>query len=307
MPQPTPTHKPLVSILIATCNGETYLKEQLDSITQQTHEHWTIIASDDGSTDGTVPILKQYNATVYNGPHQGFAANFLSLITKAETDSDYYAFADQDDVWDPNKLTRALAWLETVPKDVPALYSGRTHLVDEQLMSIGYSPLFKRKPCFKHALAQTIGGGNTMVFNKAALTLLRQTTNHSDIVSHDWWTYLLVSGSGGEVFYDVQPYVHYRQHASNLVGSNSTWRTKLYRMQLLFKGQLKQWINLNNKSLLAVSYLLTPENKLTLEQFEIARQSCFSLRLIKILRLGIYRQTLFGQLGFMVGALFNKI
>lgn len=307
MTQLTPMHKPLVTILIATYNGETYLKEQLDSIRQQTHEHWSIIASDDGSSDQTISILKQYDAQIHKGPNQGFAANFLSLIMKADANSDYYAFADQDDVWDPNKLTRALSWLDTLPKDIPALYAGRTYLVDEKLTHIGYSALFKKKPSFKNALAQTIAGGNTMVFNKAALMLLRETKHHSDIVSHDWWTYLLVSGSGGNAVYDIEPYVHYRQHQSNLVGSNSTWKTRCHRIRMLFQGQLKQWINLNNKNLFAVSYLLTPENKVILEQFERARHSFFGLRLLKIMRLGIYRQTFFGQLGLMVGALFNKI
>ena len=299
-------YKSCVSILLATYNGELHLKEQLDSIIQKTHKHWTIIASDDGSSDRTISILKEYKVQVYNGPHQGFAANFLSLIMETDTDSDYYAFADQDDVWDLNKLNRAIAWLDTIPKDIPTLYCGRTHFVDEQLTSIGYSTLFKKNPGFKNALTQNIGGGNTMVFNKAALMLLRQTKNHNDIVSHDWWAYLLVSGAGGEVYYDVQPYIFYRQHNANLVGGNSNWLARMHRIGMLFKGRLKQWISLNNKSLFALSHLLTTENKLTLEQFEIARRSWLGLRLIKLMQLGIYRQTTFGQLGLMIGALFNK-
>lgn len=300
-------HEPRVIILIATYNGERYLAEQLDSIAQQTHKNWTIIASDDGSSDRTISILKQYTRKIHSGPRQGFSANFLSLITKVDTESDYYAFSDQDDVWESNKLARALACLEVFPKDTPVLYCGRTELVDENLKSMGYSPLFKKRPSFLNALAQNIGGGNTMVFNQAAFNLLRQTKDHINAVSHDWWAYILISGAGGKVYYDSQPCVRYRQHQDNLVGSNASWMARLYRIRMLFQGRLKHWIDLNSKNLFAVSHLLTSENKRVLEQFEIARRSWFCLRLIRIKKIGIYRQTSFGQLGLFVGAIFNKV
>ncbi|MFJ1269155.1 glycosyltransferase family 2 protein [Legionella lytica] len=300
-------HNQHVTILLATYNGETYLKEQLESIIQQTHKHWHIFASDDGSNDRTMTILKHYKIQINNGPREGFATNFLFLITKVGMNSDYYAFSDQDDIWDPNKLTRAIDWLNLVPEDTPALYCGRTHLINDKSISMGYSPLFLKKPAFKNALVQNIGGGNTMVFNRAALCLLRQTKKHYNVVSHDWWAYLLISGAGGEVYYDSQPNLHYRQHNANIVGSNSNWMARIYRVRRLFQGQLKQWIDLNNKVLFSVSHLLTPENKKILEQFQLARRSPVILRLIKLMQLGIFRQTLFGQLGLLIGTLFNKI
>lgn len=300
-------HEPLVTILLATYDGEHYLKEQLDSIIQQTHKNWTILASDDGSRDRTLSILNEYNVVIQKGPSKGFAANFLSLIINANSNSDYYAFADQDDVWEASKLKHALTLLDAVPKNIPALYCGRTYLVDENLSYLGCSPLFKKKPSFKNALAQNIGGGNTMIFNQAALTLLRQTNNHNPIVSHDWWAYLLISGSGGTVYYDPTPRLYYRQHMTNLVGGNSNWLARFYRVRMLFKGRLKNWVTLNNNHLLEISHVLTPENKQILAKFELARQSWFGLRLIKIMKLGIHRQTIFGQLGFLVGLLFNKI
>ncbi|MFT4060242.1 MAG: glycosyltransferase family 2 protein [Legionella sp.] len=298
--------KSRVTILLATYNGETYLEEQLDSIANQTHQNCTIVASDDGSSDNTLSILKHYKVVIHHSPRQGFAANFLSLIAKVEDDSAYYAFADQDDVWYPNKLARAIDWLTTIPKETPALYCGRTHLVDENLRSQGHSPLFTKTPSFPNALVQNIAGGNTMVFNSATLALLKQTLN-TRIASHDWWAYLLVCGAGGQVHYDFTPYVHYRQHNANVVGSSVGFKAKLYRIRMLFKGRLRDWINLNNKGLLDASHLLTEENKYILQQFEQARQTSVIERLIKFYKLGLYRQTIAGQLGLVLGAVFNRI
>ena len=307
MKQINPIYEPLVTILLATYNGERYLAEQLDSIVWQTHTNWTILASDDGSNDQTLKILREYAITNVNGPRKGFAANFFSLIKQADSNSDYYAFSDQDDVWDPDKLERAIRWLKTVPNNEPALYCGRTLLVDEYLKPFGYSPLFAKPPGFLNALVQNIGGGNTMVFNRAAFNLLRQTQHSYAIVSHDWWAYLLISGAGGHIFYDPKSCISYRQHQANLVGCNSSWISRYYRMRMVFQGRLKSWIDRNNKHLYAVEQLLIPENKHQLEQFNAARHSRLFSRLIKIRQQGIYRQTYLGQLGLLIAAVFNKL
>lgn len=298
--------EPRVSILLATYNGEKYLEEQLDSIFNQTHKNHIVLASDDGSNDRTISIMKRYNLTIFNSPRKGFAANFLSLIAQANEDSSYYAYADQDDVWDSNKLSRAIDLLAMIPQGIPALYCGRTHLVDEGLISQGNSPLFKKKPGFKNALVQNIAGGNTMVFNAAAFSLLRNTLNEC-VVSHDWWTYLLITGAGGRVIYDSIPFIHYRQHRANLVGANIALTSRLHRIRKLFAGQFRSWINLNNQGLRNVSHLLTSENKQILEQFDRARHSGFIGRLIKIKKIGLYRQTLLGQLALTLALIFNKI
>ena len=183
--------------------------------------------------------------TVHSGPAEGFAANFLSLICNADIQADYYAFADQDDVWEPNKLERAVMWLSTVPSNVPALYGTRTLLVDERNQVMGLSPLFPQPPCFANALVQNIAGGNTMVFNKAARKLLREAGESIDVVTHDWWVYLVVSGCGGQVFYDVVPSLRYRQHNHNAVGQDTNWRARLSRIHLLLRGRFKGWNDRN--------------------------------------------------------------
>jgi glycosyltransferase involved in cell wall biosynthesis len=296
-----------VSVLLATYNGEVYLQEQLDSILNQTHPDINIIASDDGSTDTTLKILKSHNIQTHKGPCQGFTANFFNLITKAPDDSAYYAFSDQDDVWESNKLQRAIDALEALDTSKPALYCSRTALVDAHLAPMGYSPLFKKKPHFLNALVQNIAGGNTMVFNQAGLKLLRQTKNPEKIAAHDWWTYLLITGAGGTIIYDSIPSILYRQHPNNLIGNNMSYQARYHRLRLLFQGRLKTWINQNNQNLLDVLHLLTPEHQAQLKAFEHNRPRSLLPRLINLFKLGIYRQTVLGQIGLLFGIGFNKI
>ena len=301
------TNKPKVTVLLATYNGEPYLVEQLDSIVQQDNTDVNIIASDDGSTDQTIKILQDYPVEIHQGPQQGFAANFFHLFKKANEDSDYYALSDQDDVWEPNKLQRATEWLATIDSNKPALYCARTLLVDEALTPLGHSPLFKKPPAFLNALVQNIGGGNTMVFNQAAYQLLRQTNNKHQMFAHDWWAYLLITGAGGAVFYDQTPSLQYRQHSKNILGNNMSLRARYARVRMLFQGNLKSWITKNNQSLLDVSHLLTEKHLDELKAFELAKRRSIMPRLISMLRLGIYRQSILTQIGLFVGIAFNKI
>ena len=193
-----------VAILLCSYNGARFLREQLDSIYTQTHTNWKLWVSDDGSNDGTLEILSEYRETwgadrleVVRGPCRGFSANFLSLVCRPEINADFFAYADQDDVWKPEKLARGLDRLGHLAEHGPALYCARTRLVDEQGATLGLSPLFTQKPDFRNALVQNIGGGNTMLFNSAARRILMAAGPNLDVVAHDWWTYLAVTAAGG--------------------------------------------------------------------------------------------------------------
>jgi len=305
---------PQVAILLCTCQGQQYLQAQLDSFVAQTHTNWVLCVSDDGSKDGTHAILNQAlrawgkdKISIHNGPKEGFCANFLSLTCKADIKADYYAYSDQDDIWKSEKLERAVATLSTVPQGVPALYCSRTRVVDADDKQICLSPLFTKTPSFANALMQNIGGGNTMVFNESARQLLIEAGEKVQVVTHDWWAYLLVSGCGGQVFYDPKPTVRYRQHGSNLVGMNNSWPARLKRIVQLFQGRFRAWNDLNVSALLKVRSKLTSENQVILDKFLVARQLPMIPRLKGLKKSGIYRQTIFGGLGLVVAAIFNKI
>ena len=195
-----PMFHPKIAIFMSTYNGQAYLSGQLDSIGTQTYKNWELWVSDDGSIDNTLQILKDYQNRmgdnrffIYAGPRKGFSANFLSLVCKKNSDADYYAYSDQDDIWAPDKLQQAINWLNTISKEIPALYCARTKLVNKHGKAIGSSPLFKKNPGFLNALVQNVAGGNTMVFNRAALNLLRTAGDKINVVAYDWWTYLLVA------------------------------------------------------------------------------------------------------------------
>ncbi|MDY0390587.1 MAG: glycosyltransferase family 2 protein [Desulfobulbus oligotrophicus] len=303
-----------VAILLCTYQGQAYLAEQLDSFTGQTYNNWRVWASDDNSQDNTAAILQAYqqkwlpgSLTICCGPNQGFVANFLSLTCNVKIKAAYYAYADQDDIWEPDKLERAVQWLKTIPANIPALYCSRTRLVDARNNEIGFSPLFSKPPSFANALMQNIASGNTMVFNNAARSLLYEAGEKIPVVIHDWWVYMVVTGCGGHVFYDPTPTLRYRQHDSNLIGMNATWAARCNRLRSYWQGSFQDWSDRNIKCLQKLRHRITPKNLEILEQFTKARTMPLFQRLIHLKKSGIHRQTLSDNLGLIAATIFKKI
>jgi glycosyltransferase involved in cell wall biosynthesis len=291
-----------------------FLEEQLASVVGQNYPYWRIIVSDDGSTDATRAMLGSLlefgegkrGIEIRNGPQQGAAANFLSLATDPSIDGAYFAYCDQDDVWYPEKLERALGWLISVPADVPALYCSRTLLIDADGRRIGFSPLFRKAPDFRNALVQSLAGANTMVFNAAARALLI-AAGVCDAVAHDWWTYMLVSGAGGSIYYDPIPTLAYRQHKTNEIGSNAGLSAAIWRLAMFLRGGWTNWNDRNCAALARCAFLLTPANRELLATFAILRMGSLIERLRAWRRIGLYRQTIIGQLGLLFAIVFRKI
>ena len=304
-----------VAILLCTCQGQQFLAEQLESFKKQTHSNWHLWASDDASNDQTKKILqdlqKEYRRqrlSIIDGPNTGFCANFLSLVCNTKIEADFFAYSDQDDYWKSDKLERAVKFLQSISTSTPALYCTRTELVDASGKHIGFSPHFKKPANFKNALVQNVGGGNTMVFNQAARLLLMKAGASVQVVSHDWWTYLVISAAGGAVFYDPYPSIFYRQHENNLVGMNSTWAARFKRVTMLLQGRFREWNNINVNALKKIDYLLSPENKRTILLFEQGRKKKPMVsQLLLIKKSGVYRQTLLGNMALVVAALIRKI
>lgn len=310
---PSQSRTARVAILMSTHNGAQFLREQLDSLIRQSHQNWTIHVSDDDSRDATLAILQEYQQRlsperllIRRGPCRGFAVNFLSQALNDDIQADYFAYCDQDDVWHVDKLARALDWLQQQPDEAAALYCSRTRLVDAQGRPCGMSPLFSRPPTFRNALVQSLAGGNTMIFNGAARRLLQQAGN-IPIVSHDWWMYMLTSGSGGRIHYDPIPSIDYRQHGANLIGSNSSLSDRVFRVRRMLSGHFQQWNETNLKALRQQPALLTPANRKVLERFAHARKASLLQRLPALTRSGVHRQTLLGNLGLLAAALLRKV
>jgi len=298
---------------MGTYNGARYLSEQLESIKAQSYQHWNLLVSDDGSSDETLQILQKFRGdcdrqqiSIVQGSREGFGANFLSLVLNSDLEGDYFAFSDQDDIWLPQKLEHALDSVSQFPAALPVVYGSRTQYISHEGKHLGFSPLLRRPPSFGNALAQNIAGGNTMVFNRAALELLR-TIGKVEIVSHDWWLYLVIMAAGGKFIFDATPHVLYRQHEKNLVGANSSLKGNISRATAMLRGRYCTWIGINLAALGQAEKLMNVETLAVLNMFRQARSAMFLRRLVLLYRSGVRRQSFLGNCGLAVAGLLKRI
>lgn len=302
-----------LAVLLGTYNGNRFLGEQLASIAGQTHRYIDIWASDDGSTDDTVRTLRTVarhwrkgTFKVLHGPGEGFAENYRSMLTNPAINATYFAFCDQDDIWNNDKLGEAVAWLASQPAAHPAIYCSRAQIIDDAGRRLGNTRFFARPPSFRNAIVQSIAGGNTMVFNRAAREVLAEASRRAPFVSHDWWSYMIVTGVGGTVRYVEMPSIAYRQHDNNLVGANNTIAAQLVRLRHLLNGRFARWMSINIGGLTACSDLLTDDAREVLEQIKKARAPGPVGRVYHLFRSGAYRQSLRGTVGLYFAGALNK-
>lgn len=221
-----------VQVLMSTYNGEKYLKEQIDSVVSQTGIEVHLLVRDDGSKDGTVDILKCYrndipNIEIMEGENIGSTKSFLELV-KSAGDYDFYAFADQDDVWDADKLSIAIDRLKNC--SCPAIYSGNTRLVDGELKFIKNETL-KPVTTLGSAIVKNYVTGCTTVFNAELMKYLKRYSPWY-APFHDWWANLVCLAVGGVSIYDYEPHMSYRQHGNNVVsGNDSAWKKWTSRLK----------------------------------------------------------------------------
>ena len=307
------TKNPHVIIFMATFNGSKYLREQLTSIIQQNYKNWSLIISDDKSSDDTIKIIKRFikenpkkKILLTNGPQKGYANNFLSMVCNKKFKGDYYAFSDQDDIWLPNKIEEAINQLSNF-KNIkkPLLYCGRTKYVSENLKILGMSPLFKKAPSFKNAIVQNIAGGNTMVFNNTLKSILEKI-GITNVVSHDWWVYLIVTGIGGSVFFDHNSYILYRQHGASQIGGGNTLKNKINRFFNLLSGSQQNWNRSNIYSLKKCKSFLSPNSSDLLETLDNNKNKNFISLLMIIKKRGIYRQTILSNFTLILSVIIKK-
>lgn len=228
-----------ISVLMSTYNGASYLEPQLASIYAQACAKVHLIVRDDGSTDATAAILKTHadrgRLDVDFASNVGPRDSFFQLIDAAG-DADYVLFADQDDVWHPDKARRAIDALAGIPETQPALYCARVDVIDAAGLPLGKSPLWPRPPSFGNALVENIAMGCTIALNKSAITLLRSRPWPKAAIMHDWWMYLTVAAFG-HVIYDVAPALAYRIHGKNTVGlPTDHWQWAAAKIQRQLKG-----------------------------------------------------------------------
>lgn len=236
---------PRVEILLSTFNPCWFLDDLVQSLQEQDYPSVRVTIRDDGSTDAaSSDLVRSYAGLpgfkVTFETHVGVVTSFLTMLSRVADDVDYVAFCDQDDVWMPDKVSRAVTTLErTVSKDVPGLYCSRYAITDEKLSVRAYSIVPRRGPSFSNALVQNIAAGFTIVLNRAARRRIAHELPRAALM-HDWWCYLVVSALG-RVVYDPFCSVLYRQHSANLVGErigvSRQWAERITRF--LRRGRLQ--------------------------------------------------------------------
>lgn len=306
-----------VQVLLSAYNGELYIVEQIRSILEQSWPGVSILIRDDGSSDGTVDIVKRIvnenpeRIQLIEGDNLGVVGSFFELLEQADHEADFYCFCDQDDVWLPHKIESAVHRLESSTNpEKPAMVFTSTKLADSDLNSMGVWPQAPcRKPSFYNALYENVAIGATITFNKAAYELFanHKKPDSSRILMHDWWFYLLVSATG-EVIYDHEPSMMYRQHGHNVVGGSNTpvgkLKGKIRSFQRHFGNKLlqKQAEEFND----IYGHILNREMKEQLDLF-LSPRSRLTDRVHYLTRSRLYRQSRTENLLFKFLILFGYI
>lgn len=216
-----------VTIILSTYNGSKYICTQLDSILAQKDVDVFVLIRDDGSSDGTQDILNQYQKKYkcikwYQGSNVRPCKSFFELMRTVEP-SEYYAFCDQDDYWEPSKLKVAIEKLCKINSSIPALYCSNLKIVDKDL---NFCKMARKKAYNVNsrytALVDYFGTGCTMVYNQSAANLITKHISY-ECIMHDSWAFLICNFFG-KIIYDNESYIQYRQHDNNVIGANkNSW------------------------------------------------------------------------------------
>lgn len=311
-------HKISIACILAFYNGSQYFQEQIDSIKKQNLRgiDLTVFISDDNS-----PYLNFHNCNFnfYNqnnclfmyrklNKNIGYSSNFMYSLKSIKKEYDFYCFSDQDDIWYKNKVLDSLKFMRKYSQKKLLLYCARTDYYNENCTKkFGSSPIFKRKPSFKNSLVQNIASGNTLIFNNSAKNVIVESVNKSIVSHHDWWCYQIISGAGGEILYDKNSCLKYRQHELNLIGSNNKFFDFIKRFVLSLKGENKKINNINFKAMSQNINLLTKENKQIFSQFLKYRNASIFKRVLIVFKLRLYRQTLLSNISLILLIILKKL
>lgn len=216
-----------VAVLMSTYNGEQYLKEQMLSILNQENVDLSLFVRDDDSSDSTRDILERFcketkKITVFFENNIGPALSFMETVKKVPDHFDYYAFADQDDIWKPDKLTNAVVKMLKSQSNY-TLYASNQTIVDENGHIEGERFSFIPPLDVLNIVDKNYLSGCTMVITQELFRLLKNVFPARELLCsrmHDTWV-AAVAATVGNIIYDEESYIYYRQHNNNVVGAKN--------------------------------------------------------------------------------------
>ncbi len=235
----------LVSIIICTYNGENYVKEQLESLLNQTYKNIEILIIDDLSTDNTIPIVKKIaqknnNISIHTFKNNvGYIKNFERGIALAN--GELIALSDQDDWWFPTKIEKLVIQIG----DYDLAYCDSS-FVDENLKPLNNSfstikNMISGKNCIPFLIDNCVSG-HAMLFKKELFNLAKPFSKN---IPHDWWLTFFATNNNG-IIYINEPLIKYRHHQTNIIASSSKKkkRTRTERLNTR-RNRINEFANIN--------------------------------------------------------------
>lgn len=240
----------MIDILLATYNGEEYLRQQIDSIICQSYTNWRLIIRDDSSSDGTLAIIKDYvkrypNKIILvdeNTPNLGSSKSFIRLLDFVS--NDYFMFTDQDDVWLPNKVELSIRKMHELESaygiDKPLLVCSDAECIDAcgNLLCSSFFQSQKFIDTTDDAiklLALNVIQGSTSLMNRNVISYVKPIP---DFVLHDQWIGV-ITAHYGKVVYLPEQLIRYRQHGHNVLGALNVGSTYFFNKLIHFKKQFR--------------------------------------------------------------------
>lgn len=235
---------PKVNIIVSTYNGEKYISQQIDSLLGQDYPDVEIYVRDDGSTDGTLDILRQYEEKgkiklIVGSENLGYCGSFFELLKIAEN-GEYWSFCDQDDIWYKEKVKRAVEFLETKKGEnrKPLLYYSFSKMIDENGRSMGIQKPPEGTLEFRRAFTGTFGVGFSMVINRELRDAMLKCDPHK-VHAHDWLAGAIALGMG-EVLIDPTVCADYRRLDSSVTRISFGRKVKWLVSMLTDQGDVKE-------------------------------------------------------------------
>ena len=314
-----------VLVLLSSYNGEKFLGEQLDSLFAQEEVIVHVLIRDDGSSDNTINLIRERikqgeNITLIEGKNLGFAMSFMALVNEAYNyinEFGFFAFCDQDDVWLPKKLSAAVSMLKEkglsnkpnlywsnftlVDEDLHPFYEPKTDNLETQQETNSYIPTMT-KPTI---MVRYFMLGCTMVFDKNMVAFLKKYPTENKLTMHDLW----LSQTGiffGNVLFDNNSYLLYRQHGRNAAGVDNSWSGRWRRFKKSFKTyERRHFREINAQNFLSAYHdILAPEDYKLVESVANYRKSIkkrLELLCDRQINMGSFSSDIFIKLRILLG------
>lgn len=227
------------AVLMSTYNGDKYVEQQIDSIYKQSYNDFDLYIRDDGSNEDFVKYLEnlqtKYGFHLIKGDNIGFLKSFMVLLKEVKG-YDFYSFADQDDVWYPEKLQKSIEWLSKYKQDIPLLYHCAYHTGKDVNKKSNIYYHSDDEYCFKKCITTNYYSGFAMVVNNELRKLMLKG-NTEKITYHDWWAGMIAVGLG-KFHFDEIPLAFHIDHKTNVTAFTNKKRIKWFFQTLREESEI---------------------------------------------------------------------